>query len=106
MNQLFFHNKRYGFPAEFYVENFHCRIFITVYSKEDSIHVLLGVLLGQHIPSLRTKLELDKNIIAQYGPYGTSLSNANDLIQQNITNQQRRTGKTIFIEQNIDNYSI
>ena len=69
---------------------------MTAYSNEDYFHLLSGVLLGQHIPSLRTKLELDKNIIAQYGPYGTSLSNANDLIQQNITNQQRRTGTIIF----------
>lgn len=53
-------------------------------------------MLGQHIPSLRTKLELDKNVIGQYGSYGTSLSNANDLIQQNIQNHLRRTGK-IFL---------
>jgi hypothetical protein len=51
-----------------------------------------GILLGQHIPSLPTKLDLDKEIIAQYGRYATSLANASDLIGMNKTNKLRRTG--------------
>ena len=51
-----------------------------------------GVLIGQHIPSLPTKLFLDKAVIARNGPMGHDLSYAGDLVEQNRDNKLRRTG--------------
>ena len=51
-----------------------------------------GILLGQHIPSLHTKLAIDKSIISKYSTMNKSLANANDLLVQNKTNTLRRTG--------------
>ena len=51
-----------------------------------------GVILGQHIPSLPTKLFLDKTVIARNGSMGQDLSYAGDLVDQNRDNKLRRTG--------------
>lgn len=51
-----------------------------------------GVILGQHIPSLPTKLHVDRNMIDRYGDYSQNLVIANDLVKQNRENFLRRSG--------------
>ena len=51
-----------------------------------------GVILGQHIPSLPTKLHVDRDMIDKYGDYSQNLVIANDLVRQNRENFLRRSG--------------
>jgi len=52
-----------------------------------------GILVGQHIPSLPSKLALDEDLMAnEYGTYSSNLVIAHTLVQQNLENSMRRTG--------------
>lgn len=73
-------------------------------TEEEDVLKKQGVLLGQHIPSLPTKLYLDKTVISQFS--AQSLANASDLVRLNKTNKLRRTGNLpiseVFEELKID----
>lgn len=60
--------------------------------KEEDELKRQGIIVGQHIPSLPSKLNLDPSIIAEYETYASNLLISKDLIQQNRTNFLRRTG--------------
>lgn len=51
-----------------------------------------GVVVGQHIPSLPSRLDLDPTEVAKYETFAGTLLIAKDLVQQNRTNFLRRTG--------------
>lgn len=51
-----------------------------------------GILVGQHIPSLPSKLDIKKSKLEQYGTYSSNLVVAHTLVQQNLENSMRRTG--------------
>jgi hypothetical protein len=51
-----------------------------------------GIIVGQHIPSLPSKLNLDPHQLAAFDSYSSTLLVAKDLITQNRTNFLRRTG--------------
>lgn len=52
-----------------------------------------GILVGQHIPSLPSKLALDEDLMThKYGTYSSNLVIAHTLVQQNLENSMRRTG--------------
>ncbi len=59
--------------------------------EEDSLKKQ-GIIVGQHIPSLPSKLNLNPTELAEYETFSTTLLVARDLIQQNRTNFLRRTG--------------
>ncbi len=51
-----------------------------------------GIVIGQHIPSLKSKLVLEADKLAEFGDYSSTLLIAKDLVDQNKTNFLRRTG--------------
>ena len=51
-----------------------------------------GVLIGQHIPSLPTKLAVERESLEGYGNYSSNLVVAKELVGQNQENFLRRTG--------------
>jgi hypothetical protein len=51
-----------------------------------------GIIVGQHIPSLPSRLNLDQYQLSQYDTFSTTLLVAKDLIDQNRTDFLRRTG--------------
>jgi hypothetical protein len=59
--------------------------------EEDSLKKQ-GIIVGQHIPSLPSKLNLNPSELAEYETFSSTLLVARDLVQQNRTNFLRRTG--------------
>lgn len=51
-----------------------------------------GIVIGQHIPSLKSKLVLDSNKLSEFGDFSSTILIAKDLVEQNKTNFLRRTG--------------
>jgi hypothetical protein len=51
-----------------------------------------GIIVGQHIPSLPSRLNLDGSQLSQYETFSSTLLVAKDLIDQNRTDFLRRTG--------------
>ena len=51
-----------------------------------------GIVIGQHIPSLPTKLDLNPAILKEFGPLSSKLVIAKELVCQNKDNMLRRTG--------------
>ncbi|RYG97853.1 hypothetical protein EON65_52235, partial [archaeon] len=51
-----------------------------------------GIIVGQHIPSLPSRLDLDASRIAEYDSFSSTVLVAKDLMVQNRTNFLRRTG--------------
>lgn len=51
-----------------------------------------GIIIGQHIPSLKSKLELDNNVLEKFDSFSSTLLVAKTLVDQNKTNFLRRTG--------------
>lgn len=51
-----------------------------------------GIIIGQHIPSLKTKLQLDEEVLSEFSDFAPTLLVAKTLIDQNKTNFLRRTG--------------
>jgi hypothetical protein len=51
-----------------------------------------GIMVGQHIPSLPSKLAVDSTKIADYGSYSKKLVVAKSIIEQNQETRLRRTG--------------
>lgn len=51
-----------------------------------------GIIIGQHIPSLKSKLDLDHDKLSEFGDFSSTLLIARDLVEQNHTNFLRRTG--------------
>lgn len=51
-----------------------------------------GIIVGQHIPSLPSKLNLDPSQLAEFENFSSTLLVARELITQNRTNFLRRTG--------------
>ena len=51
-----------------------------------------GIIIGQHIPSLKSKLELDNNVLENFDSFSSTLLVAKTLVDQNKTNFLRRTG--------------
>lgn len=51
-----------------------------------------GIMLGQHIPSLPSKLDIDPAVIHHYDTVSSNLILSRDLVQQNKDNALRRTG--------------
>jgi hypothetical protein len=51
-----------------------------------------GIVIGQHIPSLKSKLVLDSDRLSEFGDFSSTLLIAKDLVEQNKTNFLRRTG--------------
>ena len=67
-----------------------------------------GIIIGQHIPSLQSKLTLDPGVISEFSEFSNSLLIAKDLIDQNQDTFLRRTGNlpiTQFIETKQSNSS-
>lgn len=58
-----------------------------------------GIMVGQHIPSLASKLDLDANIMNSYGPMSSNLIISKDLMEQNHINKLRRTGNLPISEE-------
>jgi len=51
-----------------------------------------GIMVGQHIPSLPSKLAVDASTISEYGSYSKKLVIAKSIIEQNHESRLRRTG--------------
>lgn len=51
-----------------------------------------GIMVGQHIPSLPSKLALDRKVLQNFGTYSENLVVAKELVEQNLENSMRRTG--------------
>jgi hypothetical protein len=51
-----------------------------------------GIIIGQHIPSLRSQLDLDQGTLAEFENFSSTLLVAKTLVDQNKTNFLRRTG--------------
>eukprot|EP01038_Epipyxis_sp_PR26KG_P007446 gene7446-10147_t len=51
-----------------------------------------GIIIGQHIPSLKSKLNIDKQLLANYGALSSNMLIAKDLIDANLTEFNRRCG--------------
>lgn len=51
-----------------------------------------GIMLGQHIPSLKSKLIVDRNQLYEFNNFSDNLIIASELVDQNKMNALRRTG--------------
>jgi hypothetical protein len=51
-----------------------------------------GIIIGQHIPSLKSQLHLDRERLADFDTFNNTLLVARNLVDQNHTNFLRRTG--------------
>jgi hypothetical protein len=51
-----------------------------------------GIIIGQHIPPLPSKLVVEPDQLSQFGKFSSNLVIAHDLVEQNKTNTLRRTG--------------
>ncbi|KAJ1432684.1 hypothetical protein B484DRAFT_24765 [Ochromonadaceae sp. CCMP2298] len=51
-----------------------------------------GIIIGQHIPSLKSQLDLDRERLAHFDTFNSTLLVARNLVEQNKTNFLRRTG--------------
>lgn len=51
-----------------------------------------GIIVGQHIPTLKSKLRIDKNFTGQFYKFSSNLLIAEELLEQNETDRLRRTG--------------
>ena len=60
--------------------------------KEEQELKLRGIIIGQHIPSIKSKLQIDSSALSEFSSFSSSLLVAKDLIEQNKTNFLRRTG--------------
>ena len=65
------------------------------YDEEEEEEEMLkkqGIMIGQHIPPLPTKLDVKASVLGSYGDYSSDLQIANELVEQNKVNTLRRTG--------------
>ena len=60
--------------------------------QEEEELKMKGIIIGQHVPSLKSKLYLEPSTISEFPTFSSSLLVAKDLIDQNKTNFLRRTG--------------
>lgn len=60
--------------------------------KEEEVLKKKGIIIGQHVPSLKTKLDLDGDVLSEFHTFSSSLLVAKTLLDQNKTNFLRRTG--------------
>ena len=61
-------------------------------SEEEEMLKKQGVMVGQHIPSLVSKLDVDANIVNSFGEMSTNMIISRDLIDKNKERNLRRTG--------------
>ncbi|CAM9112638.1 unnamed protein product, partial [Ectocarpus fasciculatus] len=58
-----------------------------------------GIIIGQHIPPLPSKLDVDPAYLEQFGEFSSNLLVARELVSQNRENILRRTGNLPISEQ-------
>lgn len=68
------------------------QIAILEEEKEEEDLKRQGIIVGQHVPSLPSRLNLDPSQIAEYENFSSTVLVAKDLMVQNRTNFLRRTG--------------
>lgn len=58
-----------------------------------------GIVIGQHIPPLPSKLDVDPAYLEQFGEFSSNILIARDLVSQNHENMMRRTGNMPISDQ-------
>jgi hypothetical protein len=66
--------------------------------KEEENLKRQGIMIGQHIPSLVSKLEINPSVLQSFGPYSSNLIITRELIEQNHERKLRRTGNLPITE--------
>ncbi len=61
-----------------------------------------GIIIGQHIPSLPSKLNIDRDYLTKFGRLSANLIIARELVNQNRENMLRRTGNLPISQAAID----
>eukprot|EP00603_Paraphysomonas_imperforata_P012272 CAMPEP_0114456490 /NCGR_PEP_ID=MMETSP0104-20121206/3660_1 /TAXON_ID=37642 ORGANISM="Paraphysomonas imperforata, Strain PA2" /NCGR_SAMPLE_ID=MMETSP0104 /ASSEMBLY_ACC=CAM_ASM_000202 /LENGTH=2201 /DNA_ID=CAMNT_0001628979 /DNA_START=70 /DNA_END=6675 /DNA_ORIENTATION=- len=61
-------------------------------SEEEDMLKKQGVMVGQHIPSLVSKLDVDANVVNNFGEMSTNMIISRELIDKNKERNLRRTG--------------
>ena len=61
-------------------------------TEEEDMLKKQGVMVGQHIPSLVSKLDVDSNVVNGFGEMSTNMIISRDLINRNKERNLRRTG--------------